>query len=86
MLIGLANKLCDTMGFMDTSDFSNYAQLELHFVLSFGIKVCGGSSIYISWIVLTKDCCNLYSSSQSIVDFFLIGSLFLNTYSLVTFS
>jgi hypothetical protein len=50
----------------------------------FGIKFCGGSSTCISCIVLIKICRNLCFSSQSAIDFFLIGYLSLNTYFSVT--
>ncbi len=69
-MIGLANKLCDTIGFVDTSDSSNPVQLVLHCAFSFWIKFFDGSFAYISYIVLTKDCCSFYSSSQSAANFF----------------
>ncbi len=69
---------------MDISDFSNPVQLVLHCAFSFWIKFSDGSFAYISYIVLTKDCCSLCSSSQSAANFFLIDFLFLNIYSSVT--
>jgi hypothetical protein len=42
------DKLCDTMGSVDTSNCGNHAQLVLHYVFSFGIGFFGGSSICIS--------------------------------------
>ncbi len=83
-MIGLSNKLCDTIGFMDISDFGNFAQLALQCAFSFGIKFCYMSFICISCIVLTKDCCSLCSFSKLVAYFFLIGSLSSNAYSLIT--
>jgi hypothetical protein len=42
MLIGLTNKLCDIIGFVDTLDFGNLAQLVFNCALSFGMRICGG--------------------------------------------
>jgi hypothetical protein len=42
MLIGLTNKLCDIIGYIDTSNFGNLAHLVFHYALSFGMKFCGG--------------------------------------------
>jgi hypothetical protein len=72
------------MGYVDTCNSNNVAQLVFHCVFSFGIRFFGGSSACISSLVLTKDYCSLCSSSQSTTNFFFIGSLSLNTYSLVT--
>jgi len=66
-----------------TSDSNNLAQLVFHCAFSFGINFCGGSFAYISCIVLTKDYCIFYSSSQSATNF-LISFLSLNTYFSVT--
>ncbi len=86
LLIGLANKLCDIMASVETSNSNNPAQIVFHCVFSFGIRFCSGFSTYISSIVLTKDCYSFYSSSQSITYFFLIGFLSLNTCFSVTFA
>ncbi len=84
LLIGLTNKLDDAISYVDTLDFGNPTQLVFHYVFSFGIFFCGGSYACISCIILTKDYYSLYSSSQSIANFLLIGSLSLNTYSSIT--
>jgi hypothetical protein len=42
MLIGLTNKLCDIIGFVDILDFGNLAQLVFNCALSFGMRFCGG--------------------------------------------
>ncbi len=64
LLIGLVNEFCDTMGFVDTSDSGNPAQLVFHYVFSFGIIFFDGSFACISWMALTKDYCSLCSSSS----------------------
>jgi hypothetical protein len=81
LLIGLIDKICDIIGSVDTSNFSNLAQFLFFYAFSFGIRFCGGYSICISYIVLTKDCCSLCSSSKSTTSFFLNGFLSLNTFS-----
>ncbi len=58
---------------MDTLASSNLAQLVLHCVFSFLVKFSGGFFVCISYIVLTKDCYSLYSSSQSTINFLLIS-------------
>ncbi len=66
------DKLCDTMGSVDTSNCGNHAQLVLHYVFSFGIGFFGGSSICISWINLIKVYYSLYYFSQSAIVFILL--------------
>ncbi len=84
MLTRLLDKLCDTINVVNISYSNNPAHIVIHYAFSFEIRFCGGSSTCISCIVLTKDYCSLYSSSQSATDFFLISSLSINTYSSIT--
>ncbi len=84
-MLGITYRFFGTSGFVDTLISSNLTQLVFHCAFSFWFRLFGGSFAYIFCIILTINCCNLCSSSQSIVDFFLIGSLSLNTCSLITF-
>jgi len=81
--IGLVDKLYDTIGFVDTLNSGNPAQLVFHCVFSFWIRFCGGYSTCNSCIVLTKDCYIFCSFAHSTSDFF-IGYLSLNTHSSIT--
>jgi hypothetical protein len=59
MLLGITNRFCGIIGYMDTSTFGNHAQLILHCAFSFLFRLSGGFSICISYIVWTKNCCGL---------------------------
>ncbi len=83
LLFRIIDEFFGTIGSVDTLVYGNLAQLVFHHGFSFWLKLSYGSSACISCIVLIKDWCSLYSSSQSTIDFFLIGSLSLKTCFLV---
>ncbi len=84
LLLVIENIFSGIISYLDTLVFSNLAQLVLHCVFSFWFRLSDGSSAYISCIILTKDYHSLYSSSQSVVDFFFIRLLSLSTCYLIT--
>jgi hypothetical protein len=84
LLLGTVDIFYGTIGSVDTLVSNMLAQLVLHYVFSFWFKLFGGFPTYNPYIVLTKYYYSLYPFSQSIANFFLLGSLSLNICYLVT--
>ncbi len=51
LVIGLVDKLCDIIGYVDTTAFSNFTQLVFHYAFSFWFRIFGGSFTYIFYMV-----------------------------------